>query len=126
MPMVVKTLLSHGWSPNVIPQSLFTPLRGDLSDVEPHTLSHEPAGPKTAWCIDAVRLRVVKALNFSFMMRYDLHVASGVQPLSGANIKLAQVHKASGLFGLRHFLIGQAPASELLIDRFLTYACLNA
>jgi ATP-dependent Clp protease ATP-binding subunit ClpA len=30
-----------------------------------------------------------------------------------------QVHKASALLGLRHFLVGQTPACELLTDRFL-------
>ena len=72
-----------------------------------------------------LRRRIAQALNFSFTMRYALHLASHAQPLSGAKRRLAQVHKASELLGIRYFLVGQTPACTLLTERFLTYVFLR-
>jgi hypothetical protein len=120
MPMVVKTLLSSGYSVDVIPQAFYSPLQRDLPHEGPsETELQDMEKGNTAWCVPNIRVRLAHALNVNFTVRYDLDLASRDRAPSGANKKLAEVHKASELFGMRYFLIGQTPAYRLLLDRFL-------
>lgn len=121
MPMVVKTLLSLGTSVDVIPGAFYDSLHRDIpEDGPPDEELGDLQEESKKWCVPAARRRIAHALNFSFTVRYVLHLASRDEPLSGANKKLARVHKSSELLGLRYFLVGQTLASGLLIERFLT------
>ena len=119
--LVVKTLLSLGWSENVIPRAFYAPLNRDLPDGGPSNDELTDLDEDTkAWCVATIRRRIAQALNFSFTVRYDLCLASQNRPVSGANRMVAQVHKASELLGIRYFLVGQTPACRLLTEHFLT------
>ncbi|KAL2130837.1 hypothetical protein VTI74DRAFT_5880 [Chaetomium olivicolor] len=122
MAMVVKTLLSLGGSVETIPRAFYSSLHRDIPDTgfaedELDDLSNE----NKAWYTTALAQRFAQALNFSFTIRYVLHLASGHRQLSGAYKKLAQVHKASELLGIRYFLVGQTLASGLPTEHFLAY-----
>jgi hypothetical protein len=119
--MVVKTLLSLGWSVGAIPRAFYEALHRDLPDGGPPEDDLDDLDDdQKSWCVAPVRQRIAQALNFSFTIRYVLHLASRDEQLSGANKKLAQVHRASELLGIRYFLVGQTLASSLLTERFLT------
>ncbi|KAK3294138.1 P-loop containing nucleoside triphosphate hydrolase protein [Chaetomium fimeti] len=120
MPMVVKTLLSSGYPADVIPRAFYSPLQRDLPhDGPPETELQDFHKGKTAWCVPNIRVRLAKALNLSFTVRYDLDLASRDQPPSGANKKLAQVHKASELLLLDRFLAHLSmPTSRPLVLLF--------
>jgi hypothetical protein len=118
--LVVKTLLSLGWSDDTIPQAFYAPLHRDLPDEgPPESELADLDDDNKAWCVASIWKRMADALNFSFTVRYDLHRASLDRAVSGAIKQLFQVHKASELLGIRYFLVGQGPACELLIERFL-------
>ncbi|KAK4099209.1 P-loop containing nucleoside triphosphate hydrolase protein [Parathielavia hyrcaniae] len=122
MPLVVKTMLSMGWSVGVIPRAFYEPLDRDLPDEGPSKEELDDLDDKAkAWCVAPMRRRVAQSLNFSFTVRYVLHIALRGKQLSGAIKQLAQVHKASELLGIGYFLVGQTLASGLLTDRFLSY-----
>lgn len=119
MPMVVKTLLSLGASIATIPRSFYFPLHGDIPDDGPELPNHQ-AHSLNKWYASAPKQVFARALNFSFTVRYSLHRASQHLPLSGSYKKLAEVHKASGLLGMRYFLVGQTLAAERLTESLLT------
>lgn len=107
-PLVVKTLLSSGWSVDTIPQAFYAPLQRDLpDDGPPEAELADLEDDNKAWCVPAIRKRIARALNFSFTVRYDLYRASRERAVSGAIKQLFQVHKADELLGIRHFLVGQ-------------------
>ncbi|KAK4155853.1 P-loop containing nucleoside triphosphate hydrolase protein [Chaetomidium leptoderma] len=110
-PLVVKTLLSLGWSADVIPPAFYEPLHRDLPDAGPaeDELTMNPEDEPKAWRFP------------SFYHSLVLRLAAQGEQLSGAYKRLAQVHKASELLGIRYFLVGQALASRLLTERSFTY-----
>lgn len=120
MPLVIRTLLSSGASVDVIPRAFYDPLHRDLPEEgPPDDELADMADQDKAWCSSTIRQQMARALNFSFTIRYVLDLASEDKPLSDAYKELARVHKATGLLGIRYFLIGQTLASGLLIERFL-------
>ncbi|KAJ4294924.1 hypothetical protein N0V88_005163 [Collariella sp. IMI 366227] len=122
MPIVIKTLLSLGAPVNNIPPAFYSPLHQDIPDAGvPESDVDNVVPNKTAWYTAALAQRFAQALNFSFTVQYVLHLASRAERLSAANKKLARVHKASALLGIRYFLVCQTMASRLLTQRFLTY-----
>ncbi|KAK4125846.1 hypothetical protein N657DRAFT_280586 [Parathielavia appendiculata] len=107
MPLVVKNHVEFRMA-----SGCDSPRLHDLDDLD----------DARVWCLAApARKRIAQALNLRFTVRYVFHSASRDERLSGANRKLAEVHRASELLGIRYFLVVQTLASGHLTERFLTY-----
>lgn len=122
--LITSTLLSLGASPSVIPSAYYVPYLEDLpadgrDESRNQEVNHSDDSDVTQWCTGFARSKLVRTLTLS--QRYYLEKASKMKRPSQRHIQLAQRRNAEALLGLPYLLIGQALASNLLLQQLLSH-----
>ena len=115
---VVRTLLSLGASPLVIPSDMYQDIMRKPTPEYPYDVI---PSQEAAWCTPAYRRVLAKSLNLT--MRYLLNVASRQGAHNQKQVQIAKYYNMQRLFTLPSHLIGQQYASKQILTRLWSRYC---
>ena len=120
---VVTTLLGLGAPPYDIPKDMWVDfIKAPRVVREP---TYEPElGSRTPWCSPPFRAALARTLNLS--QRYFLAKTATLKRPSGRAKQVAAAHKVTALLEAPYHLIGQAPATDMVLSRVFGHIALCA
>ncbi|OTB08228.1 hypothetical protein M426DRAFT_317339 [Hypoxylon sp. CI-4A] len=117
---ILRTLLTFGALPDVIPAAYYRPFNKELPKSGPADSDLiDIQDDNKLWCKPAIRPLLASAM--SLMQRYLLYLASRVDPSSGRERALMHRRDAEALLGLHLLIIGQEMGVKLLRRRLLIH-----
>ncbi|KAI9709612.1 MAG: hypothetical protein M1812_007660 [Candelaria pacifica] len=120
---VVTTLLGLGADPTQVPNDMFTDyLRAPKGQRKQGIKKDQD--PEPGWCIPEFRAALARTLNLT--QRYFLAKAHRLKPPSGRAKQVAVAHKVTALFEAPYHLVGQAPATNMVLSRVFGHIALCA
>ncbi len=120
---VVTTLLGLGADPTQIPKDMFMDyLRAPKAVWKQE--GGEDQDPTPAWCIPDFRAALARTLNLT--QRYFLAKAHRLKPPSGRVKQVAVAHKVTALLEVPYHLVGQTPATNMVLSRVFGHIALCA
>ncbi|KAF2662718.1 P-loop containing nucleoside triphosphate hydrolase protein [Lophiostoma macrostomum CBS 122681] len=124
---ITKVLLAFGISPKVIPEDMWIKFLDTPSESPPskNILSGLFSAQKSEsdWCEPALRCLLAKSLNLTH--RYLLHLANKLRTPNSRQAQIAKANKMTELSKLPYYLIGQRPASSLVMNSVYAYVALG-
>ncbi|KAF2831746.1 P-loop containing nucleoside triphosphate hydrolase protein, partial [Ophiobolus disseminans] len=121
---VVKLLLAAGYDPTTIPMDMWSKFLETPSDTpNPSIKVTEDAKRSSAWCTP--KIRTVLAPSIHLTHRYLLHLAYGLAPLRPRMLQIAKAHKMTKFSKLPYLLIGQRPASDIVLKNVYSHISLG-
>lgn len=120
---VVKTLLGLGASPHDIPKDMWVDYMKPPRAVR--DVNHAPElGSNPQWCGPEYRAALARTLNLT--QRYFLAKAATLKRPSDRAKQVAAAHKVTTLLEAPYHLIGQAPATDMVLSRVFGHIALCA
>jgi len=121
----VKLLLAAGCDPTTIPMDMWfkfleTPTKVPNPSIKVPTDSLQPS----AWCTP--RIRSILAPSLHLTHRYLLHLAHGLASLRPRMLQISKAHKMTELSKLPYFLIGQRPATDIVMKHVYSHISLGS
>lgn len=115
----LRTLLSLGASPDVIPSEYYRPYNKELPESGPEKAEpHNAKDGNHLWCNRGLRRLLASCLSLT--QRYRLYQASKADPCSGRKRVLLYRKDAEQVLGLHMLIIGQEMAVNLLKQKIIT------
>ena len=120
---VVKTLLGLGASPHDIPKDMWVDYLKTPTIVR--DIDHTPElGSNPQWCIPEFRAALARTLNLT--QRYFLAKTATLKRPSGRAKQVAAAHKVTAVLEAPYHLIGQTPATDMVLSRVFGHIALCA
>jgi hypothetical protein len=117
---VMKLLLAGGTDPTIIPADMWMKYLETPQD----TTNKSVKVPQTAmnmssWCTPIIRPDLARSLHLTH--RYLLNLAYNLAPLRPRVLQIAKANKMTELSKLPYFLVGQRPASNVVMKKVYSH-----
>jgi ATP-dependent Clp protease ATP-binding subunit ClpB len=125
---IVRVLLAAGANPQIIPidmweQYLETPRRSLAGGSKSRRIASLPSSVYAAWCTSEIRPLIADALYLS--QRYLLSVANKLSKPNKRWVQIAKGNKMTDLAKLPYFLIGQRPATNMVMKTVTSHVAIG-
>ena len=120
---VVTTLLGLGASSFCIPKDMWEDYL-KVPRTEIPTSNQVDVDTRSSWCTPTFRAALSRTLNLT--QRYFLAKAATLKPPSGRMKQIAKAHNITALLEAPYHLVGQAPATTVVLSRVFGHIALCA
>jgi hypothetical protein len=121
---VLKLLLATGCDPTAIPMDMWaryleTPCKAPNTSIK----VPDKARKSSAWCTPEIRSVLASFIHLT--QRYLFHMAYELAALRPRMFQIAEANKMTELGKLPYFLIGQRPATDLVMQRVYSHVSMS-